>query len=68
MRKARELGGVERDVPEALVKVNPPRGGRLSPGDPARAAFDAIGESWRALSELSAGGALALAPYEISED
>jgi len=68
LRKARELGGVERDVPEALVKVNPPRGGRPSPGDPARAAFDAIGETWRALSELRAGGSLALAPYEISED
>ena len=67
-RKARELGGIERDVPEALVKVNPPRGGRPSPGDPTRAALDAIGETWRALSDLRAGGPLALAPYEISED
>ncbi|MBA2534000.1 MAG: signal peptide peptidase SppA, partial [Rubrobacter sp.] len=68
LRKARELGGIERDVPEALVKVNPPRGGRPSPGEPAQAALEAIGETWRALSELRAGGSLALAPYEISED
>lgn len=65
LRKARELGGIERDVPEALVKVNPPRGGRPSPGE---AALEAIGETWGALSELRAGGFLALAPYEISED
>ncbi|MDQ3863321.1 MAG: S49 family peptidase [Actinomycetota bacterium] len=66
--KARELGGIEKDVPEVLVKVNPPRGGRPAPGEPARAAVEAIGEMWRALSELGAGGFLALVPYEISED
>ncbi len=68
LRKARELGGIERDVPGALAKVNPPRGGRPSPGEPARSAVEAIGETWAALSELRAGGFLALAPYEISED
>jgi hypothetical protein len=30
-------------------------------------AVDAIGESWLALSELRAGGFLAVAPYEISD-
>jgi protease-4 len=68
LRKARELGGINRDVPEVLVKVNPPRGGRPSPGEPAQAAFEAVGETWKALSELRAGGVRALAPYEISED
>ncbi|HJQ28417.1 MAG TPA: signal peptide peptidase SppA, partial [Rubrobacter sp.] len=67
LRKARELGGIERDVPEVLTKVNPPRGGRPSPGEPAEAAWEAIGETWQALSDLRAGGVWALAPYEISE-
>ena len=66
LRKARELGGIERDVPGVLTKVNPPRGGRPLPAEPAQSAFDAIGETWLALKELS-GGLLALAPYEISD-
>jgi len=68
LRKARELGGIERDVPEVLTKVSPPRSGGPSPGEPAEATWEAIGETWRALSELRAGGVWALAPYEISED
>jgi protease-4 len=68
LRKARELGGIERDAPGVLAKVNPPRSGRPSPGEPAQAVVDAIGETWLALSEFRAGGFLALAPYEISED
>ena len=66
--KARELGGIERDVPGVLTKVNPPKGGRPSPGEPAQSVVDAIGEMWLALSELRAGGVRALAPYEITED
>ena len=65
--KARELGGIERDVPRVLTKVNPPRGGRPLPGEPAQTALDAIGETWLTLSELRAGGFLAFTPYEISE-
>jgi protease IV len=65
--KARELGGIERDAPGVLAKVNPPRGGRPFPGEPAQAALDAIGETWMALAELRAGGFLALAPYDISD-
>lgn len=64
LRKARELGGIELDAPEVLTKVNPPRSGRPSPGEPVS---EAIGETWRALSELGAGGIWALAPYEISD-
>jgi protease-4 len=66
--KARELGGIERDVPGLLTRVDPPRSGRPSPGEPAQHAVDVIGELWSALSELRAGGYFALAPYEISED
>src|SRR3712207_1470253 len=65
--KARELGGIGRDVSGVLTKVNPPRGGRPLAGEPAQTALDAIGETWLALSELRAGGFLALAPYDISE-
>ena len=68
LRKARELGGVERDVPEVLVRVTPPRGGRPAPGEPAQAFMEAAGETWKALSELGAGGVRAHAPYEIRED
>jgi protease-4 len=67
LRKARELGGIEREVPGVLTKVNPPRGGRPLPGQPAQSALDAMGETWLALSELRAGGFLAVAPYEISD-
>ena len=68
LRKARELGGVEREVPEVLVRVNPPRRGRPTPGEPAQAFVEAIGETWEALSELGAGGVRTHAPYEIRED
>jgi hypothetical protein len=66
--RARELGGVERDVPEVLVRVTPPRGGRPAPGEPAQAFMEAIGETWKVLSELGAGGVRAHPPYEIRED
>jgi protease-4 len=65
--KAMELGGVEREVPEVLVRVNPPRGGRPSPGEPARTFVEAMGDTWETLSELGAGGVRTLAPYAIRE-
>ena len=68
LRKARELGGIQRDVPGVLAKVTPPRGERPSPGQPAESAVEAMGEMWQALSELRAGRYMALAPYEIIED
>jgi protease-4 len=67
LRKARELGGIERDVPEVLVRVNPPRGGRPSPAEPTQAVLETIGGTWLALSGLRSGGVKALGPYEISE-
>jgi protease IV len=66
--KARELGGIQRDAPGVLRRIDPPRGGRPTPGEPAQAVVDAIGETWLALSELRSGAFLALTPYEISED
>jgi protease-4 len=68
LRKARELGGIPREVPGVLAKVTPSRGGRPSPGEPAQSALEAMGEMWQALSELRTGGYMALAPYQISED
>jgi protease IV len=68
LRMARELGSIPRDVPGVLAKFTPPRGGRPSPGEPAQSALEAMGEMWQALWELRAGGYMALAPYEISED
>jgi protease-4 len=65
--KARELGGIELDVPGVLTKFNPPRGGRPLPGESAQTAVDTIGQMWLAISELRGGGIRALAPYEISE-
>src|ERR671917_487120 len=64
LSKARELGGVDRDVPGVLTKVNPPRGVRPLPPESAQTPLDALREMWLALSELRAGGVLALAPYE----
>ncbi|MGH3148065.1 MAG: signal peptide peptidase SppA, partial [Rubrobacter sp.] len=68
LQKARELGGVELDLPGVLVKVDPPRAGRPSPGEPAQAIIEAIRETWGAVSEFRAARVQALAPYEISED
>ena len=67
LQRARELGGIESNVPEVLVKVNPPRGGKPAPGEPAHAVVEAVGETWLALTELGRGGAKAISPYEISE-
>jgi protease-4 len=64
--KARELGGIELDVPGVLTKINPPRGGRPLSGEP-ETVLDAIGKTWLALSGLRAGGFLVVAPYEISD-
>jgi protease-4 len=68
LRKARELGKVERDGPEVLLKISAPRSGRPAPGDPAEAAREMVDEVKRALSELGASRVWAVAPYEISED
>ncbi len=68
LRKARELGGIEGEAPEVLVKISGPRAGRPAPGDPVEGALDLVGEMGRAISRLRADRVWALAPYEISED
>jgi protease-4 len=62
--KARELGKIERDGPEVLLKVSAPRSGRPAPGDAAR---EMVEEVKQALSELGASRVWAVAPYHISE-
>ncbi len=68
LRKARELGKIERDGPEVLLKISAPRSGRPAPGDPAEAAREMVDEVTQALSELGASRVWAVAPYQISED
>ena len=63
--EARRLAGIPEGVPDALVKVTPPRGTRPTPGEPVREAVDAMSG---AISELAAARVWALAPYEISDD
>lgn len=62
LRKAGELAGVETESIDALLKVSPPRTGRIPPGEPARVLEDV---RW-AVSELGAGRVWAALPYEIS--
>src|ERR671917_50271 len=64
LRKARELGRVDRDAPEALLKVSAPRGGRPAPGEPAEAVREMVGDLVQALLEIRAPRIWAVAPYE----
>jgi protease IV len=68
LRKARELGKVERDVPEALIKISPPRSGRPAPGKPAEAAREMIDEIRDAVIDLRAARVWAFSAYDIRED
>jgi hypothetical protein len=68
LRKARELGKVERDVPEALIKISPPRSGRPAPGKPAEAAREMVDEIRDAVLDLRAARVWAFSPYDIHED
>ena len=63
--EARRLAGIPEGIPNALVKVTPPRGARPTPGEPVREAVEVMSG---ALSELAAARVWALAPYEISND
>jgi protease IV len=68
LRKARELGRVDRDGPEALLKVSAPRGGRPAPGEPAEAVREMVDDLVQALLEFRAPRIWAVAPYDIRED
>lgn len=68
LRKARELGKVERDAPEVLLKISAPRSGRPAPGKPADAARELVEEIKDAVLDLRAARVWAVAPYDIRED
>ena len=66
--KACELGGIERDAPDVLLKIPPPRGARPQPGEPAEAVREVVQEALEMLAELRSGRIWAVAPYEVSHD
>lgn len=68
LRKARDLGKVERDAPEALIKISPPRSGHPAPGTPAEAAREMVDEIREAVLDLRAVRLWAVSPYDIRED
>jgi protease-4 len=68
LRKARELGKVGQDTPEVLLKISPPRSGRLAPGKPAESAREMVDEIGQAVLELRESRIWAIAPYNIHED
>jgi protease-4 len=67
LRKARELGRVDRDAPEALLKVSAPRSGRPAPGEPAEVVREMVGDLVQILQDIRAPRVWAVAPYEIRE-
>jgi len=68
LRKARELGKVGQDTPEVLLKISPPRSGRLAPGKPAESAREMVDEIGQAVLQLRESRIWAIAPYNIHED
>lgn len=67
LRKALDLGGIEKETPEALVKISPPRNARLTPGDPVEAARDAVEAMKEAVSGLRTPNIWAISAYDISD-
>lgn len=65
--RARDLGGVKRDGPEALVKIHPPKKGRPAPGDPAEAAWLAVEDVREEAKRLLQVRAWLVSPYEFSD-
>lgn len=63
LRKAAELGGIERLSSETLLKISPPKNSRPAPGELAEV-LEVVRAS---LSDLRAGGVWAARPYEISD-
>ena len=68
LRKARQLGKIERDGPGVLLKISPPRSGRPAPGDPAEVVRELVEDAMAAISELLTRRVWAVAPYEIFDD
>ena len=68
LRRARELGKVKWDTPEALLKISAPRGGRPEPGRPAEAVREMAEDVNQALLDLRTARVWAVAPYDVIED
>ena len=68
LRKARELGKVGQESPDELLKISPPRSGRLAPGKPAEAAREMVDEIGQAVLQLRESRVWAIAPYDFRED
>ena len=68
LRKARELGKVEREGPEALLKISPPRSGRPTPAKPSEAARELVDEIMDAVTDLRSARVWAFSPYDMRED
>jgi protease-4 len=67
LRKARELGGIKREGPEAIVKIHPPKKGRPSPGDPSEAARLAVEEAREEANRLLETKVWLASPYKFSD-
>ncbi len=67
LRKALDLGGIEEETPETLVKISPPRNARPAPGNPVEAAHDAVEVMKVAVSELRTPNIWAVSAYDISD-
>ncbi len=67
LAKAKELGGVRSSGPVAIIKIQPPKKGRPSPGDPSEAARIAIEEVRESAGELLETKVWLVSPYEFSD-
>ncbi len=67
LHKALDLGGIDKEMPETLVKVSPPRNARLAPGDPVEAAREAVEAMKESVSELRTPKIWAISAYDISD-
>lgn len=65
--KARELGGIKQDGPDAMLKIRPPKSGRPAPGDPSEAARLAVEEVREAAESLLETKVWLASPYEFSD-
>ncbi|MGF1471596.1 MAG: signal peptide peptidase SppA [Rubrobacteraceae bacterium] len=68
LNRARDLGGIQPDAPDVVVRVSPPKTGRPTPAEPADATREMVEDYIDALSELRASKVWALSPYTFFED
>lgn len=68
INKARELADIKEDIPEAVVKISPPRNSRPAPGDPAEAARAAFESMRTVIAEIREPRVWAVAPFDLLDD